>query len=271
MKKGFSLIEMIVVVGLFTLLFAAILAMLASSDRTWHTGQNKLVEQREARRAMDTMVRLLRQASPDWIITELNPDGTCQNKIHNPVTITQSGERIDFYKPVFYPDCCPNSCQPDDSVCRDGLGNLHSAGEIRVFKITFKINPDNPEQALKKEGVGDAEVLANELDSATDNLKFTWQCNCDPTCINGTACGISNCNTNCTGCTSCCDCYYRNSQGQCVCCPDIEVQIKTKKETKWAAPEKLKAFELESGATLRNQKMDLSEGSSIEEPAQGEF
>lgn len=158
MKKGFTLIETIVVVLIFTFLFAAILTVLTASNRSWRTAQNKLMEQQEARKAMDSIVRLLRQSNPDWVI----------NGTHYPVIITEEAKRIDFYTPLFYPECCPNNCQPDDSVCRDGLGNLHNAGDIILKKITFKLNPESLRQLLKKEGVASSVVVANDI----KDLKF---------------------------------------------------------------------------------------------------
>lgn len=137
MKKGFTLIEVMMVVVLFTFLFGAVLTILATSDRSWRVGQNKLTEQQEARKAMDNITRLLRQSNPDWII------GTD----HYPLTITSDNSRIDFYQPLF-----------DES------------GEISTLrKITFKLNPDNPRQLLKKEGTALPVVVANGIDNLVFN------------------------------------------------------------------------------------------------------
>lgn len=87
MKKGMTLLEMMVVVLIFTFLFASILTILATSDRSWRIGRNKLIEQQEARRAMDQISRLLRRSRPEWI------------------TISASGfpnrDKILFYEVVF--------------------------------------------------------------------------------------------------------------------------------------------------------------------------
>jgi prepilin-type N-terminal cleavage/methylation domain-containing protein len=67
MKKGMTLLEMMIVVLIFTFLFSAILTILATSDRSWRIGNNKLIEQQEARRAMDQIARFLRRSKPEWI------------------------------------------------------------------------------------------------------------------------------------------------------------------------------------------------------------
>lgn len=82
MRKGYTLIELMVVVAIFLFLFAAILGVLATADRGWKIGQNKLIAQQEARRAMDQITRLLRQASPSWGVYIGNSyTGSNQSKI----------------------------------------------------------------------------------------------------------------------------------------------------------------------------------------------
>lgn len=138
MKKGFTLVELLVVLLLFTGMFAAIFAVLATSDRSFKVGQNKFIEQREARKALDNIARLLRQSNPDWVI-----GGT-----HYPLAVSEAGKRVDFYQPIF-----------------------DSAGEITgLKKITFKVNPDDATQLLKKEGSANSTVVATHL----EDILFTY-------------------------------------------------------------------------------------------------
>lgn len=67
MRKAFTLIELMIVIFIFTFLFAAILTVLATQNRSWQTGYNKLTEQQEARRAVDRVARLLMQSKPEWV------------------------------------------------------------------------------------------------------------------------------------------------------------------------------------------------------------
>lgn len=199
MRKGTTLMEMLVVVLIFVFLFGAILAILAISDRSWQTGQGKLIEQQEARRAMDNIARLLRQSSPDWVI-----DST-----HYPVTISEQNSRIDFYQPVF-----------------DANGAITS-----LKKITFKVNPGNSEQLLKKEGTADQVVAATQIES----INFGGGCS---------GCSAFNCTTVASDCSI------------------VTLEVKTKKDN---------IFTLSSQVNLRNGNTTLGSGTGIEEPGEGEF
>lgn len=198
MKRGLTLVEIMVSVAIFTFLFGAILAVLTTSDRSWHTGQNSLIGQQEARKAIDHIAALLRQSNPDWVI------GTD----HYPVTIT-SNNRIDFYQPVF---------------------NL-SGGISNLTKITFKLNPENSHQLLKKEGISNTAIIANNIES----IDFGGGCS---------ACSAFNCSSVAAD------------------CPIVAIEVKTKKDIE---------FSLSSKITLRNTNIALSEGVAIEQPSEGEF
>lgn len=121
MKRGLTLVETMVVALIFTFLFAAILTVLATSDLSWRTGRNKLIEQQEARKALDNIVRLLRQSKPEW------------------VTISSSGECTGYQKILFY------------------LPVFNDAGDtIDTRWIIFKPNSQDCEQLIRKQE-GDTE------------------------------------------------------------------------------------------------------------------
>lgn len=130
-KNGFTLAELIVVVGIFAGIFAMILTVLTNSDQSFRLGQDKLAEQQEARKAMDNIAGLLRQSNPVWVI----------NGTSYPVTVSEANTRIDFYRPVF-----------------DANGNIAS-----LKKITFKLDPSNNERLLKKEGTADELAVAHNI------------------------------------------------------------------------------------------------------------
>lgn len=199
MKKGFSLVEMMVVLGLFTFLFGAILTVLAVSDRSWRGGKNKLIEQQEARKVINNISRLLRQSNPDWVI----------NDTHYPVSITEQRKRIDFYNPVFNTD-----------------GQISS-----LKKVTFKLNPDNAHELLKKEGTSNTVVVTGEI----EDISFGGGC---------------------SGCASF-DCAVVAGD-----CPVVRIDVKTKKDLE---------FLLVSDVTLRNQSITLSSDVTVDEPSEGEF
>lgn len=197
MRKAFTLIELMIVLLIFALLFGAMLTIMTIQDRSWRASQNKLAEQQEARRAMDEITRLLRQSSPELII----------NATTYSVNITDNGTRIDFYQ-----------------------GNT-----LPPKKITFKLNPDNLRQLLKKEGSAASVVVANEIDS----INFGGGC---------FGCSALNCST------------VAND------CPMVEINIITKKRQS-VEPEH-QPFNLTSQVTLRNTNLTLPADTEIE---QGEF
>jgi prepilin-type N-terminal cleavage/methylation domain-containing protein len=145
MKKGFTLVEVLVVVLIFVFLFAIILAILTQSDRAFSLGKNKLKEHQEARKVFSNIAYLLRQSSPDWIV----------NSTHYPLSISENSTRIDFYLPIFN----------------------QTSGEIQSLKkVTFKLNPENPKQLLKKIGLDTAQVVAEDIESLHfdyNNLKVS--------------------------------------------------------------------------------------------------
>jgi prepilin-type N-terminal cleavage/methylation domain-containing protein len=198
MKKGFTLLEMMIVFAIFTFLFAAILTVLSTSDRSWRTGQHKFTEQQQARRAMDIMAKLLRQSNPDWVI-----EGT-----HYPVSIT-SNNRIDFYQPVF-----------------------NDAGAISSLKkITFKLDPSDVTQLLRKDGTQNAAVIATNVES----VNFGGGC---------AACSAFNCSSVSAD------------------CPMVAIDITTKGEA---------GFVLSSKVALRNTNAVLGDDVEVEQPEAGEF
>lgn len=98
-------------------------------------------------------------------------------------------------------------------------------------KITFKLDPANPRQLLRKEGNMSAAVVANDIES----IDFGGGC---------PSCSAFNCST------------VAND------CPQVKITVQTKKG---------KLFTLQSFVTLRNQNIALGNGTVMEEPEEGEF
>lgn len=161
-KRAHTLVEMMVVLSVFIFIFGAVISIMLASNNNWRTGRNIITEQQEARKAMDNITRLLRQSNPSW-----NIGGTLY-----PVTIT-GGNRIDFYQPLFYAN-----------------GNIST-----LSKVTYKLNPGDTTQLLRKIGAEDAVVAANNIDS------INFSCGC----------------LGCTGVSS--------------ACPVVMVEIKTRINT----------------------------------------
>jgi len=59
-KKGFSLIEMMVVVAILSIIILGLVTFFTGGTRAWVSGQSQLKAQREARQVMDRMVKEIR-------------------------------------------------------------------------------------------------------------------------------------------------------------------------------------------------------------------
>jgi len=59
--KGFSLIELMVVVGILSFVVIGLVTFFTGGARSWIAGQNQLKAQREARMTMDRMVKEIRE------------------------------------------------------------------------------------------------------------------------------------------------------------------------------------------------------------------
>lgn len=196
---GMTLLEVLISLAIFVSLFAGVLTILSSSDRSWRIGQNKITEQKEARKAMDSMVRLLRQSNPDWVI----------GGVHYPVLISEGNSRLDFYQPVF-----------------DAVGSISS-----LRKITFKLNPVDNSELLRKEGTSEFYVVANQITA----LSFGGGC---------------------PGCTA------FNCTSVAADCPRVRIDIRTRRDND---------FNLSSEVLLRNTNIGLENDTQIEQPPEGEF
>ena len=62
-QRGFSLIEMMIVVGVLGLITLGLVTFFMGGTKSWVAGQSQLEAQRNARQAMDRMVREIREAS----------------------------------------------------------------------------------------------------------------------------------------------------------------------------------------------------------------
>ena len=62
-QKGFSLIEMMVVVVILGIIVLGLVTFFTGGAKSWVAGQSQLEAQRNARQAMDRMVRQIREAS----------------------------------------------------------------------------------------------------------------------------------------------------------------------------------------------------------------
>ncbi len=72
---GFSMVEMLVVVGIFTMLMAGLFTGLAAGNASWQASENGVAIQRDARNALWAMTKDLRKASAA-VITQSSGSAT---------------------------------------------------------------------------------------------------------------------------------------------------------------------------------------------------
>jgi type II secretory pathway pseudopilin PulG len=114
-RRAFTLVEIMVVMLIFMGLFAAVLTVVATQDRSWRAAEEKLNLQRQVRKAMDKIVPLLRQTRPEWITISADA-GT--------------SKKILFYKPVY-----------------DEVARTVSPGAF----VIFKLDPADIHRLVKKD------------------------------------------------------------------------------------------------------------------------
>jgi len=95
-KKGFSLIEMMVALGILSIIIIGLVTFFSGGTRAWVTGQYQLEAQRNARLSMDRMVREIREGTS---IDEISSTTTIKINYlasfgKNPVTYSFSGNTV---------------------------------------------------------------------------------------------------------------------------------------------------------------------------------
>lgn len=90
MKKGLTLIELMVVLLIFTIVFSAIFAILTVGRSSWQIGNMQIQVQQEARRAMEAMTRQLRGAS------NIDPYSFADGVSVDYLKFTLEGEVVEF-------------------------------------------------------------------------------------------------------------------------------------------------------------------------------
>jgi prepilin-type N-terminal cleavage/methylation domain-containing protein len=95
-KKGFTLIELMVVVALLGILGYGIMKFFTNTYRIWWQASQQIDAQQKARAAMDEMTRFIRQARPVTGITVGEQAGEDANTM---ITFTHiDGRQISYYK-----------------------------------------------------------------------------------------------------------------------------------------------------------------------------
>ena len=95
-QKGFTLIELAIVIALMAILGYGIMKFFSNTFRTWWQTSQQIDAQQKARVAMDEMTRFIRQARPVTGITVSQQGGEDDNTM---ITFTHiDGRQFQYYK-----------------------------------------------------------------------------------------------------------------------------------------------------------------------------
>jgi len=132
--KGLTLVELMIVLLIFSIILGAIFAIMNVSRTSWQTGNVQVEMQQETRKGMDRMLRELRQ-SGQTIITGVPANGVSYSSIA--FQIPEDGD--------------------NDGDVTDGSGNIEWSAQI-----TYSLGGLDGEQLLRTSG-GSSIVMANKI------------------------------------------------------------------------------------------------------------
>jgi len=155
-QKGFSLIEMMVVVVILGLIVLGLVTFFTGGTKSWVAGQSQLKAQREARQAIDRMVREIRHSElinsgASTSITASIPALGMESAFN--VTYSWSGETWDPINRIVSSgtNVLINNVQSLAFTYFDSSGNLIVPGNASKVHIDLQVDVDkdgNPDVTL---------------------------------------------------------------------------------------------------------------------------
>lgn len=161
--SGTTLIELMVVVAILSLVIIGLVSFFGGSTRSWISGQNQLQAQREARMALDRMVKEIRMGN--YVLN----NSIAEIEISYPNELTAKEginiKRISFYRDtagvikrkVIKEDYEENTTSLINHIPADGFvikyldskgdevfhGDFSNVSQISAIEITLKVDVDN--------------------------------------------------------------------------------------------------------------------------------
>ena len=135
--RGFTLVELLVTVFIFAMIFAATFAVLTVGNNSWYTGNEQVQVSQEVRKALLTMDRELRQ-SRSSVISDVFADGA-------------------YYDAITFR--VPEDTDDDGDVI-DAAGNVEWSDQINYSR--------NAENQIIRTTAAGTSILANDI----SNLQF---------------------------------------------------------------------------------------------------
>jgi len=147
-KKGFSLIEMMVVVVILGLVVLALVTFFTGGTISWMAGQSQLKAQREARQAIDRMVREIREANKIYS-TSISDEIYFHTPFDGDISFSLSGRDLKRINNIMisnvqglvftYFDNSGSTVDPSDSEKESKVSKVHISLQVDVDQDN---NPD---------------------------------------------------------------------------------------------------------------------------------
>ena len=146
-NKGFILAELLVVIGIFTLITAAIYGLLAAGRRSWLVGEASLITQQEARLGLDRITRELRLSTPAHVTVAAD-----NNTVRFDIPFDADGDG--------FLDIIPGTSLIVYGA--DDLGDFDGDGAVweQDWQIEYQIDVDNGQ--ISRRVLDSAGALANQ-------------------------------------------------------------------------------------------------------------
>lgn len=158
-NKGLSLIELMVVLTIFSIIILGLVTFFTGGARSWILGQSQLSAQRNARQAIDQMVREIRHgelisAGSDTSITVVIP--AFEGAAGYSVTYSWSGDPWDPINRIVssVPNTLINNVLSLAFTYFDNSGNSVAPGNASKVLIVLKVDVDkdsNPDITLNSD------------------------------------------------------------------------------------------------------------------------
>ena len=101
MRRGFSLIEFMIVLLIFSIIMGSVFSVMTVSKTSWYSGSTQIEVQQETRRGMDRMVKELRQTNPTKI-TGVPANGTPYNSISFRLSVVDANGNTTWSSTINY-------------------------------------------------------------------------------------------------------------------------------------------------------------------------
>lgn len=136
--RGFSLVEVMVTILIFSLIFAAVFMLLTGGEASWYTGDVQIELNQEIRKALLTVNKELRQTASS-VISDVPADGDYYTSItfRIPEDIDGDGDVISAIGTIEWSDNINYSLNANNQIIRSVSGTPQAVLANNISELTF--------------------------------------------------------------------------------------------------------------------------------------